>query len=275
MHYKSIIDHFCYDAPINSMHFMKLDKELVLLTEPLPYFYDRSDGKENWMKFYEGLKDFAKDTNFLAFWEAHQDYYKGIVEKLEIMLAAFDIPNELESYFGMSFNSYAFISSPLQEGGYGGGTPNGNPNEASCTIGYELNKQSNWTELGLRDFLWHEFGHGFVNPLVGVYLEQNEISDDVYSIIVNDLNEENKYLYQSAYFQEGIVRAMTHRLTVKYYGQKVGDEIREKYETFGYAYILNLIEALKTYESIRESNNISFDAYLPRLMEDIVKRVKN
>ncbi len=271
--YQSIMGHFCYDAPINSMHFMQFRKELELISEPIPYFYDRSWGKDNWMQFYGGLKDFARDSNFQGFWETHQDYYKSIIEKLEKMLVLFDIPGELESYFGMGFDHYSFISSPLQDGGYGGGQGYGNARNVTCTIGYDPLKQSNWTEFGLRDFLWHEFGHGFVNPIIDSYLNEYEIDEDVFIRIAKDLKEDDRSLYEGAFLQEGVVRAMTHRLAVKYYGQKTGDENREKCETFGYEYIHLLMEALKTYESARDLTNIAFDAYLPTLIKDIVSRM--
>jgi hypothetical protein len=265
LHYKSINEFFCFDAPVSSMLFTRFDDKLELISEPADYFYQRADGKENWMAFYNGLRDFAHDTNFKEFYRAHQGYYNEVIDKVKAIKANCDPVGELERYINMSSDKYTFIYSPLQTCGYGG---HNLPNNIGvyCTIGFDCEKQDDRAEIGLRIYLWHEFAHYYINPMLDNYLDKNP---DIYEALIKKLViDEDKYPFANYY--EYFVRAITYKLNAIYYGQKEADGILNWEESDGFIYIRNFIQALSKFEPARDSTQISLKDYFPSLINDVI-----
>jgi hypothetical protein len=268
LHYRSINEHFCFDAPINSMLFMEFGDRLTLISEPPEYYYLRAGDKQSWLDFFNGLQDFAAVSSFREFYNAHLDYYQEALQKVEAINGNCDPAAELEAYLGLGSECYTFIFSPLQTCGYGGCHLPWTE-EVTCTIGFDLDKQDDRAEICLRVYLWHEFGHYYVNPLLDDYLAQNPSVNQAFTKFITHLQiDEDKF--PSVNYYECCVRAITHKLNEIYYGKQEADMILACEESDGFAYIRHFIRALSTFEQAREQNRTNIKDYFPILLNDVI-----
>jgi hypothetical protein len=271
-HYKSINEYFCFDAPINSMLFMEFEGDLKLRCEPPEYFYLRAGGKQSWMEFFAGLQDFARITRFKEFFENHLGYYQQAIAKVNAINGNCDPATELESYIGLSADKYTFIFSPLQTCGYGGyGVPE--IEGVSCTIGFDQEEKNERAEICLRVYLWHEFAHYYINPLLDEYLAANNTVRREFEKFIRDLQiDEVKYPFVDYY--ECCVRAITYKLTDMYYGKQESEGILEWDEEQGFMYVRHFVHALNKYDKVRAKQGVNFKEYFPILLGDVINSTK-
>lgn len=266
--YRAINDSFCFDAPINSMLFMDYNDELSLTYEATEYLCLRAGSKHNWMDFYKGLQDFARVTGFKRFYEDHAAYYKQAIKKVEAINGACDPATELESYIGLKAEQYTLRFSPLQTCGYAGcNVPESE--EVSCTIGFDEDEENDRAEICLRVYLWHEFAHVFVNPIIDDCMAQNSTDWQRFEKFISNLNiDDQKYPFVNAY--ECFVRAITYKLNEKYYGIKEAEGILKWDEEQGFLYVRHFVKALDHYEQAREKLGVNIKDYFPIIIMEAI-----
>lgn len=268
--YKAINDFFCFDAPINSMLFMDYNDELSLTCEPSEYLCLRAGSKQNWMDFYQGLQDFARVTDFKRFYEDHSGYYQKAIKKVVAINGACDPATELESYIGLEAEHYTLRFSPLQNCGYAGCNVPEN-GEVSCTIGFDQDAEDERAEICLRVYLWHEFAHVFVNPIIDVAISQNTSEWQEFERYISSLNiDSQKYTDVNSY--ECFVRAITFKLNNKYYGSEEAEGILKWDEDQGFVYVRQFIKALDKYEMTREKMGVNIKEYFPTLIMEVISK---
>ena len=77
-------------------------------------------GDNNIIAFVEGLRDFAKDSDFKDFFDSNHDFYQSLRSKTLDKLGNTDYVAVLEQYIGEKHGSYHNILGPLlHHGGYG------------------------------------------------------------------------------------------------------------------------------------------------------------
>jgi len=266
--YRAINDYFCFDAPINSMLFMDFHDELSLTCEPSEYLCLRAGSKQNWMDFYKGLQDFARVTAFKRFYDDHSDYYQQAIEKVTAINGACDPATELESYIGLEAEQYTLRFSPLQNCGYAGGNVP-ESGDVSCTIGFDHNEENDRAEICLRVYLWHEFAHVFVNPIIDDCMAQNSADWQRFEKYISSLNiDPQKYPEVNNY--ETFIRAITYKLNEKYYGINEAEGILKWDEEQGFIHVRHIVKALDNYEIAREKMGVNINEYFPALLKEII-----
>ncbi len=267
-HYKKINVFFSYDAPINSMLYMEFENELRLIHEPSEYLFCRAGSKLNWMEFYASLHDFAMDTGFKEFFKEHCGYYRQILEKVSAINGNCDPATELESYIGLNAKHYTFRFSPLQTCGYGAcNVPQAE--HISCTIGFDPYEENNREEICLRVYLWHEFAHGHVNPIIDEYMARNSADWQAFEKLISSLNiDEEKQPDINIY--ECFVRALTYKLICRYYNNQEAEGILKWDEEQGFAYIRHFIHALDKYDKARTPMAVNIKEYFPTLIREAI-----
>lgn len=266
--YRAINYHFCFDAPINSMLFMDYNDELSLTCEPSEYLCLRAGSKQNWMDFYKGLQDFTRVTSFKRFYDDHSGYYQQTIEKVIAINGACDPATELESYIGLEAEQYTLRFSPLQNCGYAGcNVPDFE--EVSCTIGFDQDEENDRAEICLRVYLWHEFAHVFVNPIIDECIAQNSADWQRFEKYISSLTIYSQN-YPDLNCYESFVRAITYKLNEKYYGTQEAEGILQWDEEQGFLYVKYFIKALDQYEIAREQMGVNIKDYFPTLLREII-----
>ena len=111
----------------------------------------------------------------------------------------------------------------------------------------------------------HEFNHSFVKPLTEKYRDKVELSKKLFEPI-REFMTSKSYGEWKITLDEHIVRAVAARMMEMLFGKQVGAEwvIYEKKQ--GFVYIEPIIESLKRFESLRDSDGVTFAEYFPNLL---------
>lgn len=266
-YYKKINEYFSFDAPVNSMLYTEFKDELRLVQEPAEYYCLRAGSKRNWMEFITGLQDYARKTQFKTFFENHTEYYRQTIEKVASIIGNCDPVSELESYLGLYADHYTFRFSPLQTCGYAGWNVQ-QIEEVSCTIGFNHNAEDDRAEICLRIYLWHEFAHFYLNPIIDEFMSGKRAEWNEFEKFVSSLQiDTEKYPIVNHY--ECFVRAVTNKLTSMFYGNKEAEDLLRWEEEHGFVYIKKIIEALDKYDIARGKEDINIKDFFPVLLREI------
>lgn len=240
-------------------------------------------------KFIEELRDFAQETDFMAFFEAHKNLFSQIVADAYKKTEGVNFISTMENYYGMKQHSYNVIIVPLFSGSYGLKKRADNSHGVLTTARLIVDRifLKKWTNniydiytisapsdvvngvpMVERDYVLstHEFGHSFVNPTVQVYEGQiNRYS----SLFVPTVAEKmNKQGYGDWYgcAVEHILRAIEVRLAFIRLGQQEGEKQLQFEKNRGFVYVETLSKQLEQYETQRNKYPTFMD-FCPELIK--------
>lgn len=260
---------FSYDAPVTFMLHLSQVPELKQQIQYSDYLVKRANNKENLEKYREAILQFAKETDFSKFWKSKNEYYSKIVDLTANEISDIDLTTVIEKYFNETQNSYSLIISPSFSGGYGPKIPaaNGKFDIYSCIsttnekdgIPY-LNKNS------LIYYVWHEFGHSFVNPQAEKYSSRIASYDILFEPIRADMSRQ-AYGDLSTCINELIIRAINVRLQEINNGSAAAKNLLNQELGKRFIYIQPIIDKLKVFEKQRDSENITFSDFYPQLLD--------
>lgn len=176
---------------------------------------------------------------------------------------------KLAGYYGTKKQSYNTLLGPLMaKVSFGPGVQWDRNTYDTYNIVCALEPRNAIPSFGsverLREKIWHEFGHSYVNPLV----EDNWDRLSGYASLMNSVSYAGGN-YGSDWKTcvcEHLVRAVTTRLAYREYGQQAGDAELKMHKDFGFAYIGEVCERLEEYESHRSKYKTLAEFY-PRIVE--------
>lgn len=73
---------FDYDAPVTTVLYLSVPPELIQKIPFTDYLKNRAGGEEKLIDFVNALRDFAHESKFMSFFEAHKAYFSQLVEKV-------------------------------------------------------------------------------------------------------------------------------------------------------------------------------------------------
>jgi len=121
-------------------------------------------------------------------------------------------------------------------------------------------------------FIWHEFGHSFVNPLSEKYADKVSSLKMLFEPIKNSMSKQS-YGNWTICVNEHIDRAVTVRLVELYMDSQLNKvfpltslELVELELSNHFIYIKPLIEKLKDFEKQRDETKITFSEFYPELL---------
>lgn len=217
--------------------------------------------------FLQNLRNYAMQANLQLFFDQQDNYYWEKINNMKSIISKRDYVKDIEDYYGIKQSSYNIIISPLFEGNYGLRLPsNDNRFNLYAVIGgsdYKDN-QDNSDDV-LRDLIWHEFSHSFINPITDKYIDLIENSEVNFESIKEDMREQG---YTSWYttINEHIIRAVTVRLTEIVYGEDAANKLIYEEKEKGFIYIDSLCSLLQYYENHRDEHS-TIEHYYPYLLE--------
>jgi hypothetical protein len=259
---------FSFDAPVSAVLHHGGPPELAPIAPCGEELIRRAGGQERLEAFFEALRDFAKASSFMDFYEAHQPFYETIARNVSAKVGAMDV-DMLEDYYGVKQHSYRIIPAPLfHSGGFG------------PRIRHEDGRYDIFSVCGPRDaagdipvfgtsddfryLVWHEFSHSFVNPVVDAYGKQVDAQAKLMGPIRKAM-ERQAYPNWRTVVYEHVVRAATCRFAFRVQGEEAGRKAIEHEKGRSFVYIEPLCARLQQYEQQRDRYPTLHD-FFPELL---------
>jgi len=257
-------DGFSFDAPPAAMLYLSNPPELSIEMPFTEYLNRRAGGAERLKKFVELLRDFAEETKFLAFFEAHSGTFQQIVANAQRKMGGINYAQTLQDYYGMSQNSYNIILTPLFVGGYGPRIERSSGKFDVYNILGPMNMENGLPTFGseesFRHIAWHEFSHSFVNPTTEKFSKEIDKYKALYEPISAKMKGQAYGDWQTC-VNEHIVRAVTTRLAYREIGPEASEQALSNEKEHGFAYVQALCESLAGYEEHRDTYPTLVDFY--------------
>jgi hypothetical protein len=261
---------FSFDAPPAVMLHLTRPPDLAVHTPFTEYLLRRAGGEKQLGELIAALREFAYETDFMAFFTQNEPFYEQITAKVNDMLSDTDDLAALEAYYGMQEHSYNIVLVPLfHAGGFG---PRVARLDGSADV-YSIGGPHGVDADGLPSFgspesfrylIWHEFAHSFVNPQTALHKD----TVDSYAHLLKPIqNEMKKQAYGDWHtvVNEHIVRAITTRLSYLLVSQEAGNTARANETERSFIYLPALLDRLERYEANRDVYPTFADFY-PELL---------
>jgi len=274
---------FAYDAPVQFMLCHDDPPELVQKTPYSYYLINRAGGEENLMELIDKLRDFAREAEFMVFFQAHKPLYDTLIAEVDSLFEGKNYVRALEDYYGESRNSYNFILSPLFSGNYGIPIKTEEEFDLYAVIG-PCSLKGKRTTFACLDYLesmtLHEWSHPFVNPLVDQNYELFEKSIALFEPIKRMMQRQAYPTWRIALY-EHLVRACGEiHLRAKLHRDFKKEKALEYHEGKGFWYIGCIDSLLDVYENQREQYP-TFSQFVPVIasrlsqisVEDLPERI--
>ena len=234
-----------------------------------PHIYRAFGGPENFTRFVQALRDFARKSNFSHFYARQKKLYLHMKYEFSKNIANADPVGSIEAYFGTRQISYHLVLSPLlHHGGFGPhlGRPGG-PYDVFTLLG-PTGAIRGVPEYGPRDellpIIWHEFSHAFINPLSEDYYQELMQHAELYAPLAEQMDRIG-YTHWLDCANEHLIRAVTARLAHHQLSPEAGRQALREESGRGFRYVHALARRLEAYESHREDYP-TFAAFFPQLI---------
>ena len=122
-------------------------------------------------------------------------------------------------------------------------------------------------------YVWHEYGHFFVNPLTDKYSGRVASLNKLYEPIKDAMSKQNYGIWETC-VNEHIIRAINIRLIDLYLGIQQSKALLNRELGNRFIYIEPLVEKLKEFEKQRDENNITFKEFYPELLNTLDNLLK-
>ncbi|ACB75556.1 DUF4932 domain-containing protein [Opitutus terrae] len=219
--------------------------------------------------YVAALRTFARDAAFMDFYTANAASRAAMVEDFKQSIDLHAIATETGRYCGAQPARYTIILAPLL------GRTSFGPNVTTpdgTKVFYAILPASGVADghlvFGNRnhldEYLWHEFGHSFVNPLVDEHWRDLE----KLSGLMNKIQPSRSLNYGrewKIWVSEHVVRAIAARIVRQQKGETAYAEQVARDQGRGFAYLGELCRSLETYEQNRDKFP-SLSSYFPEIV---------
>lgn len=240
---------------------------LVPFTNEIP---DSRWGKGNASSFVKSLREFYRNTNFQAFFSAHEPMYKLAETRFQAVLDRLDL-GWYKSFYGEAPRARFKIVLGMNNGGGNYGPrvvfPGGHE-ELYAIMGCWTKDDSGnptYSAAGYLPTLIHEFNHSFVNPIIDPHeAEFGTAADAVYKTVAAQMKD-MAYGNARTMVNESLVRAAVIRY-FKAHNDSASDIKHKivKEQANGFVWMDDLCDLLKDYESHR-SRYPTFSSFVPEI----------
>lgn len=274
---------FSYDAP--PAFVLCLDESM----SPPPqgysdYLNKRARGEANLEEFRTGLISLAEESGFMAFFNSKQGDYRTWLAASAEGVDGEAMEAWLKEFYGSTREiSFHYVLAPAMfpSGGYGFKRRVLRDETEQIQVYQVIRADSNQTTApGLpsgKNLMYlglHEFGHSFVNPVVG---DKRENFDDprIQEIYADVHSQMKKMAYGNigTYYNELVIRAATI-LGAKDLGVIQESDVRDhllRQQRIGFKPVAIVYELLQEYQASRDRYP-TFDSYVPELLDQLAER---
>jgi hypothetical protein len=191
---------FTYHLPPTFMLHLSQVPELEPQIIFADYLIEQSGENDNLEQYRKSIKQFAEISNFENFWNSKIPFYNQILDLTIADMGEMDVVKVLENYFNETHESYNIVIAPSFWGGYGFKITGADGKDMLYAILGTTDTKNAIPYLSMKQLLyyvWHEFGHSFVNPLTAKYSDRVESLNKLYEPIKEDMT--NMAAYGNAY----------------------------------------------------------------------------
>jgi hypothetical protein len=200
-------------------------------------------------RLVDQLRDFYHVSRFASFWEEHAAAYQSIAGRtagdVRAGWAGEDVVATLETYFGEERQAYVLIPTPMERPGGGTMDPMGEDRDHIVAC-FDCTVDKDWVLY----LLYHEVGHGFVNPLAERYSALVARYEPLYPPLEEAMRPWGYVTWTTA-LNEHVLRAQNCRLRRQLLGDAAAEEQLDREEHQGFAYVRALDAQLAEYETQR------------------------
>ena len=259
---------FSYDAPVAFMLHLSQPIELEEKNKLSTYILKRSGEGKNLEKYRKSIKQFAEISNFETFWNSKIHFYNQILDMTIANMGKIDLVRAMENYFNETQESYNVIITPAFWGGKGAFVSGLNGKETFYATLETTDMQENipyTSENSILYYVWHEYGHFFVNPLTEKYADRISSQGKLFEPIKNAMSKQ-AYSNWGTCVNEHIIRAINIRMVESYSNVEQSKTLLNRELANRFIYIEPLIEKLKEFEKQRDETRITFSEFYPELL---------
>ena len=259
---------FGSDAPVAFMLHLSQSAELEEKSKFSDYILQRSGRGDNLEQYRKSIKHFAEVSNFEAFWNSKIPFYNQILDMTIANMGEIDLVKTMEDYFNETQDFYNVIITPAFHGGKGAFVSDAEGKEnfyATVSTTDTKDDIPYLNEDRIRFYVWHEYGHFFVNPLADKYADRVRAVNRLFEPIRDRMFGQGYQTWITC-VNEHIIRATTVRLFDIHLSPQLSKELLDSELRRSYIYIKPLVEKLKDFDRQRDENNITFSEFYPELL---------
>lgn len=263
---------FTHDAPVRFMLYHGEPPELIQKTDYSNYLIKRAGEKENLIEFAELLRDFAKKTNFMQFYNNHEALYYTQITEVKNLLKGKEYVQAIEDFFGESKHDYFLILPPLFGGGYGPIIQTEKGDDiygVVCPCALKGNRVTFACIDYIESIMLHEWSHSFVNPLVDKHYKDFKKSSHLFQPIKGMMRKQ-AYPNWRVTLYEHIVRACETNIRANLYEDFNKTKFLKYQEGKGFWYTNYIDSLLVVYQNRREQYP-TLDKFMPSIAERLSK----
>jgi len=267
---------FFFSRPVELMLAVSEPPELAWQETPSQILLKYCGGMEQLNLLLELMRDFALRTNYMLFFENMKTLYEEDLRLVQPFIQQYPAVETMETFFGETQDSYAYIISKLPIGNFGihFREPNGKLRLYSVFNLVEPKKGK--LRIGTLNLntTFREFSQPVVNPLT----EANPLLIERYQKAFEQLQAYKLPGNASGYkdwpdcINEHLVRSLACYLTGKCTGESECQRWREEEVARGYRFIPHILEAFQVFECKR-AQYPTFASYYPTLLQVFEKEI--
>lgn len=259
---------FSYDAPVAFMLHLSQPVELEEKNKFSDYILKRSGEGDNLEQYRKSIKQFVEISNFETFWNSKIPFYNQILDMTVANMGEIDLVKAMEKYFNETQENYNVIITPAFFGGKGAFVSGFGGKETFFATLETTDMQDNipyTSGNNILFYVWHEYGHFFVNPLTEKHAEKVSSLDKMYEPIKNVMSKQAYGSWETC-VNEHIIRAVNIRMVELYSNVQQSQALLNRELGNRFIYTVPLIEKLKEFEKQRDEHSITFSEFYPELL---------
>lgn len=214
------------------------------------------------------LNEFADDTKFIDFWNENKGFYSQLEKDIKEIVPYDNFVHLMMNFYGEDKASYIFIPAPMFKWVSFGPqllTKEGKIPHFISTFTIYKNGKPYFTDERLRELIFHEYGHSFVNPICEKYRAKIFDHVDFFEYLKKDMSA-IAYPDWFPTFHEHIVRTGENMLLEKAGFKKEAIENYKDNLRDGFMLLPFFKEKMEYYDQQRD-NYTSFEQFFPELLK--------
>lgn len=259
---------FSYDAPVDFIFNYSTDLQFSKIHENSDYLIKRAGGIQNLDEFATKLSIFVNTSDFSKFWNSNIKFYNNILDLTVREISDSNLVEKLEEYLNEKQNSYNIVIAPVSSGGYGIRKPGsaGKFDIYSVIAPTDFRDSTPYLSYdNIMGYVWHEFGHSFVNPLTEKYIDRINSNTQLFTPIKDKMTKMAYGIWDFC-VNEHIIRAINIRMYELYASESVAKQMMINERQKSFVYVEALVNKLKEFENLRNKSNVSFSEFYPELI---------
>jgi len=266
------------DGPMSLAVYINRDFRPRKTFEQWPWGLDGRWKKQETAEFIEKLRQFASETRFNEFYQAHIALYETGIRSCQAVMAQYDLRTWLSEFFGAEEMGdmrllLGFLNGPNN---YGTRFTAGQTHEKYAIIGMPLPDADGNPVFHPRklETTAHEFCHSFANPVVDKYMEQlKPAGEKLYAAKAPAMKRIGYQSWKSLMYESAVRACVASYIRNSFEPESLQNYLDEE-AGYGFVWTKELSNLLRTYETNRDKYP-TFESFFPEFVAFFNEYCKN